>query len=167
MKVRKLQEELQQTRPFRSPRHEAMLSVMKTADVVRRRIAGLLDSYDVTMQQYNVMRILRGAGPKGIPTLSIAERLIEETPGITRLLDRMEKRGWVERIRCDRDRRVVYAVITTEGMRLLADIDGPITEFEAEALPHLSEAEVETLIELLARVRADKDEEDSSRDSAN
>jgi DNA-binding MarR family transcriptional regulator len=157
MKVTKLQEELQQTKPFASPRQEAMLALMKTADVVRRGIAAVLEPHGVTMQQYNVLRILRGAGPKGIPTLSIAGRLIEETPGVTRLLDRMEARGWVKRLRCDRDRRVVYAIITEEALELLARIDPLLAEFEKDSLPLLSEPEVKELIGLLERARAGED----------
>jgi DNA-binding MarR family transcriptional regulator len=154
MRIRKLQEELQQTRPFSSNRQEAMLALMKTADLVRREIIATLEPHDVTLQQYNVLRILRGAGAKGVPTLSIAERLIEQTPGITRLLDRMERRQWVKRLRCEKDRRVVYALITAEGLALLDRIDPLLSAFESAALPMLDDAEVDRLIELLERVRA-------------
>lgn len=154
MRITKLQEELQQTKPFASARQEAMLALMKTADGVRRGIATVLEPHQVTLQQYNILRILRGAGPKGIPTLSIAGRLIEETPGVTRLLDRMEARGWVKRVRCERDRRVVYAIITESALELLARIDPLLAEFEKDSLPLLSEPEVEALIALLERVRA-------------
>jgi DNA-binding MarR family transcriptional regulator len=154
VRITKLQEELQQTKPFASARQEAMLALMKTADGVRRGIATVLEPHQVTLQQYNVLRILRGAGPKGIPTLSIAGRLIEETPGVTRLLDRMEARGWVKRVRCERDRRVVYAIITESALELLARIDPLLAEFEKDSLPLLSEPEVEALIALLERVRA-------------
>jgi DNA-binding MarR family transcriptional regulator len=157
MRVTKLQEELQQTKPFASPRQEAMLALMKTADVVRRGIAGVLEPHGVTLQQYNVLRILRGAGPQGIPTLSIAGRLIEETPGVTRLLDRMEARGWVKRERCEKDRRVVYAKITERALELLARIDPLLAEFERGSLPMLGEAEVQELIGLLERARARDD----------
>jgi DNA-binding MarR family transcriptional regulator len=157
MKITRLQEELQQTKPFASPRQEAMLALMKTADGVRRGIAAVLEPHGVTMQQYNVLRILRGAGPKGIPTLSIVGRLIEETPGVTRLLDRMEARGWVKRERCERDRRVVYAIITESARELLARIDPLLAEFEKDSLPLLSEPEVQTLIALLERARATDD----------
>ena len=153
MRIRKLQEELQQTRPFSSNRQEAMLALMKTADLVRREIITMLEPHDVTLQQYNVLRILRGAGVKGVPTLSIAERLIEQTPGITRLLDRMERRHWVKRLRCEKDRRVVYALITAEGLALLGQIDPVLTSFESGALPMLGDAEVDRLIELLDRAR--------------
>lgn len=156
MKIRKLQDELQQTRPFASTRQEALLAVMKTADVVRRQIASLLESHGVTMQQYNVLRILRGAGENGLPTLAIGQRLIEQTPGVTRLVDRMEARGWVCRRRCTNDRRVVYACVTEEGLGLLATLDPVLTKFETTSAPLLSDEDLMTLIKLLERMRADE-----------
>jgi MarR family transcriptional regulator, organic hydroperoxide resistance regulator len=155
MKISKLQEELQQKRPFASRRQEALLAVMKTADVVRRQIASLLESHGVTLQQYNVLRILRGAGAKGLPTLSIGQRLIEQTPGVTRLVDRMEGRGWVSRKRCTEDRRVVYACITEEGLHLLATLDPVLTKYETNSAPLLSDEDLAALIKLLERMRAD------------
>ncbi|MDZ7637622.1 MAG: MarR family transcriptional regulator [Bryobacterales bacterium] len=158
MRVRRLQEELQQTKPFASSRQEAMLALMKTADVVRRAIGGILEPHGVTLQQYNVLRILRGAGPDGLPTLSIAPRLIEETPGVTRLLDRMEARSWVKRVRCEKDRRVVYAVITRSALALLENIDPLLAQHESKSLPLLEEAEVRQLIVLLERARAQEEQ---------
>ncbi|MCW5962812.1 MAG: MarR family transcriptional regulator [Bryobacterales bacterium] len=158
MKIRKLQDELQQTKPFATKQEEAMLAVMKTADGVRRRIAAILEPFGVTLQQYNVMRILRGAGPQGLPTLSIGQRLIEEAPGITRLLDRMEVRGWVLRVRCERDRRVVYATITDNGLELLTAIDPLLDAFNHAALPLLNEPQLGQLVELLELARAEVEE---------
>lgn len=155
MKIRKLQDELQQSKPFASRQEEAMLALMKTADIVRRRIAAILEPFGVTLQQYNVLRILRGAGPKGLPTLSIGQRLIEETPGITRLLDRMQARGWVTRKRCDKDRRVVYAMIAQPGLDLLAAIDPPLALFNQESLPLLDGQQTQQLIALLELARAE------------
>ncbi|MCU0226927.1 MAG: MarR family transcriptional regulator [Bryobacterales bacterium] len=155
MRLRKLQEELQQTKPFSSKQEEAMLAIMKTADVVRRRVAAIIEPFGVTMQQYNVLRILRGAGPRGLPTLSIGQRLIEATPGVTRLLDRMEARGWVLRLRCDQDRRVVYAIITHEGLELLAAIDPPLEHYNHAALPLLSATQLDALVGLLELARAE------------
>lgn len=157
MIIRKLQAELQQSKPFASKREEAMLAVMKTADVIRRRIAGVMEPHGVTMQQYNVLRILRGAGPDGIPTLAIGQRLIEETPGITRLLDRMELRNWVSRIRSHKDRRVVYAAITETGLSVLDAIEPELAAFDAAALPMLGTSELDSLIELLELARAEND----------
>ncbi len=156
MKIRKLQDELQQSKPFASKQEEAMLAVMKTADLVRRSIAAILEPHGVTLQQYNVLRILRGAGPKGLPTLSIGQRLIEETPGITRLLDRMESHGWVTRLRCDKDRRVVYAIISPRGLDLLGGIDPALEKFNHSALPLMTEAQLDQLVALLELARADE-----------
>jgi MarR family transcriptional regulator, organic hydroperoxide resistance regulator len=156
MKIRRLQEELQQTKPFASARQEALVAVMKTADVVRRQIADLLEPQGVTPQQYNVLRILRGAGPEGLPTLSIGQRLIEQTPGVTRLVDRMEARGWVSRRRCTKDRRVVYACLTESGQVLLAALDPLLQNHEKNSTPLLADDDLVTLIELLDRLRAEK-----------
>lgn len=156
MKVSKLQEELQQTQPFVSDREEAMLAILKTADVLRRNVGFVLEAQGVTPQQYNVLRILRGAGPSGLPTLSICERLIEATPGITRLLDRMETRGWVERVRSAKDRRVVYAKICPSGLELLDRIAPQVAEFITGLFPLLDDESVKGLIGLLERARVDQ-----------
>ena len=153
VKNSQLQREIRQTRPFASPRHEAVLSVLKTADVLRAAIAATLEPAGITMQQYNVLRILRGAGDKGLPTLAIGERMIESAPGITRLLDRMEHKGWVSRARCSKDRRIVHARITNAGIALLAALDGPVNMGAASTLPELDDHDVRQLIHLLGRIR--------------
>ena len=94
----KLQGELKQRRKFASDAQEAAVGVMRTSDVLKRHMAGVIEAYGVTMQQYNVMRILRGVHPASLPTLEIGERLIEKMPGITRLLDRLEEKGFVYRL---------------------------------------------------------------------
>lgn len=148
-----LQKELKQSRPFHSIYQEAALSVLKTADVIRRDLTKQLESYDLTAQQYNVLRILRGAGKEGLPTLSIGERLIEETPGMTRLLDRLEAKGLVRRERCEQDRRQVLCHLTAEGTALLARLDPAVNETERTLAGRLTESEAETLVELLEKLR--------------
>src|SRR3954469_19439406 len=118
-----IQHELKQTRPFASKGEEAGVALMRTADLLRRHVAVVLAPFDITEQQYNVLRILRGAGEKGLPTLDIAERMIEETPGITRLIDRLESKKLVARKRCATDRRQVFCLITRPGLDLLARLD--------------------------------------------
>ncbi len=113
---------------------------------------------DVTPQQYNVLRILRGAGDAGLPTLEIAERMIEQAPGVTRLLDRLEAKSLVRRERCARDRRQVLCYITADGTKLLARLDGPIDEADEAAMAGLTESETKTLIRLLDKVRAARGE---------
>ena len=87
-------------RPFRTRSQEAYVALLRTAADSKRFLSHKLDAEDVTLQQYNVLRILRGAGDGGLPTLSVAERMVERTPGVTRLIDRMERKGWVTRERC-------------------------------------------------------------------
>jgi DNA-binding MarR family transcriptional regulator len=140
-------------RPPRSPREEVIPELLKTADLVRRRITAILAPYDVTPQQYNVLRILRGAGPAGLPTLDIGERLIEDTPGITRLIDRMELHGWVLRERSRDDRRLVLCRLTPSGNDLLAALDPIVATAPVSVLGRLPEASVRQLRELLSRIR--------------
>ena len=132
-----------------------MLGLLKTADLVRRLIADVLEPYDVTPQQYNVLRILRGAGPDGIPTLAIRERMVEQTPGITRLLDRLEAKGWAERKRCSGDRRQVLCFLTPAGAELLSNLDAPMKALNREtAFSCLSAEELDQLVSLLDSIRA-------------
>ena len=151
---RSLREELQQTRPFHSPAHEAVLSVLRTAAVVQRHISQVVEASGVTMQQYNVLRILRGAGEAGLPTLAIRDRMIEEAAGITRLLDKLEKAGHVVRERSTPDRRQVLCQITASGLALLESLDEPVDAVNATALAELTEPEQRTLIALLGSVRS-------------
>ncbi len=149
----KLRQELRQTRPFRSPHVEGVMGLLRTADVLRRHFASVYQPYDITAQQYNVLRILRGARPEPLPTMEIAERMIERTPGITRLLDQLERRGLVSRERYAKDRRCVLCTVTAAGLELLAELDRPVDEADDAALSMLSAKEAEHLIELLDRVR--------------
>lgn len=150
----RLQAELKQTRPFRSPAQEATLGILKTADVLRRRMAGLLQPYGLSGQAYNVLRILRGARGKPMATLEIASRLIEQTPGITRLLDGLEAKELVRRERCREDRRQVHCFITPAGLEVLRQLDPEVDEAEAAWSGRLSGAELEALITSLEKVRA-------------
>ena len=149
-----LQREIGQTRPFRSPAHEAALGILRTADAVRRAVARVVEPKGITIQQYNVLRILRGAGPAGLPTLEIAGRMIEKAPGVTRLIDRLERAGLVARERGEEDRRQVLCRIAPAGRKLLAGLDGPVDAADGEAVGALSPAEQRRLIRFLDRVRA-------------
>lgn len=147
-----LQKELQQTRPFRSPAQEAVLAVLRTADLIRRRFNRVLESHDLTLAQYNVLRILRGAGQQ-LPTLAIAERLIEQTPGITRMLDRLEAKKLIQRERCAEDRRQVLCELTTKGKSQVRKLDSLIERTENECLDTLAKKDQSILISLLEKVR--------------
>ena len=129
------------------------MALMRTTDVVRRRMARVVEAYGVTLQQYNVLRILRGGGSHGVPTLEVAARMIEETPGITRLLDRLEAKGWVRRERCPHDRRQHLCWITDAGTALLARLDAPILTASDACLEGLSAAERLALRRLLDAIR--------------
>jgi len=148
-------ETIKQSKPFRSVGHEAILALFLATDAVRRTVALLLQEHSgMTPQQYNVLRILRGAGEEGLPTLEIPERMVEQAPGITRLIDRLERKKWVERERSKADRRQVICRITKSGLALLAHIDQQVDGKDEEMLAMLSQRETRALIDLLNRVRA-------------
>ncbi|HEU4746858.1 MAG TPA: MarR family transcriptional regulator [Gemmatimonadaceae bacterium] len=139
---------------FRSREQQAAVGLLRTADAVRRHFTHVIEPHGITLQQYNVLRILRGAGPEGLPTLTVGERMIEHTPGVTRLVDRLEKKNLVVRVPCPRDRRRVFCQITPEGMTLLAELDEQINRADAEAVAALGPSDLDSLIEILDRVRA-------------
>lgn len=147
-------EEIKQSKPFSSKSQEAYVALLRTADDSKRLVSGVLEPSGVTLQQYNVLRILRGAGEDGLPTLTIAERMIERTPGVTRLIDRMEKKGWVERRRCTEDRRRVWCTITARGLELLDGLDRPIESIDATLGEALDPDELDVLVDYLDRIRA-------------
>jgi DNA-binding MarR family transcriptional regulator len=149
----KLRDEIKQTRPFTGPQEEAYLSVERTAAVLGHALAEALKADAITPTQYNVLRILRGAGEAGLCRNEIRDRLIAQVPDVTRLLDRMESAGLVERERGVQDRRFVTTRISAEGVRLLAKLDEPVRELHSHLLRQLSAAELKTLIRLLAKAR--------------
>jgi DNA-binding MarR family transcriptional regulator len=151
--ARPLQEEIRQQKPFVSLEQEAVLNVLRTADVLQQRLTAALKPFKLSHSQYNVLRILRGAGPKGLACREISERMITRDPDITRLLDRLEARGLLTRARDQKDRRVVMARITSEGQRLLEVLDRPIVEVDRQLLQHLGEQRLRALIELLELAR--------------
>jgi DNA-binding MarR family transcriptional regulator len=146
--------EIRQRRPFPSPAQEAAVALLRTADVLRRSFASAVAGAGVTGQQYNVLRILRGSSPAPLPTLDIAERMIEETPGITRLLDRLERKGWVRRERCPEDRRQVLCWITPAGLALLAGLDPAVERTAVRGLRNFTREELRGFVDQLDRLRA-------------
>ena len=149
-----LSREIGQTRPFSSAAEEAHLSVLRTAEVLARGVVELLRPYGLTTTQYNVLRILRGGPAEGLPCSAIGERMVTHESDMTRLLDRLQKLGWVVRERDTVDRRVVLSRITEEGRALLARLDEPVAGFHRHRLTGMDDAEVAQLIALLERVRA-------------
>lgn len=147
------QRALKQTKPFRSPAEALAASLLRTADLVRGELEDALAELDVTGQQYNVLRILRGAGPDGHACSEIGARLVTRDPDVTRLLDRLEKRGLVVRSREHADRRVVTTRVTEAGLAVLAQIDEPLHQAVQELLGHLSRPTLETLLRTLDEAR--------------
>jgi DNA-binding MarR family transcriptional regulator len=152
--VGSIRDEIKQTRPFPSAADEAVVTLLATADRVRTALSGVVEAHGITLQQYNVLRILRGAGPKGLPTLEIAARIIERCPGITRLLDRLEARGLVRSVRCPDDRRQVLRHATKKAGALLAGLDRPVADAGRGLLAPLDPARTEELVRLLDALRA-------------
>lgn len=148
-----IREELKQTKPFFSPAQEAFLSVQHTADAISQKFEQFLKPWEISGTQYNVLRILRGAGPEGLRCGEIGERMVAHDPDITRLLDRMEKAGWIERSRDSRDRRVVLTRINRRGLDLLKQIDKPIEQFTKELGNHIPEKRFRELIDILDEIR--------------
>ncbi|MDA8016588.1 MAG: MarR family transcriptional regulator [Thermoanaerobaculia bacterium] len=148
-----LQREIGQSKPFATSRQEATLALLRTADVVRRRLSDFFEGHGLTTQQYNVLRILRGAGESGLPTLSIGERMLERTPGVTRLVDRLVEKGWVYRERSPNDRRQVFCFLSESGLELLSRLDEPVLRLDETSLGGLSCGDEEQLLRLLDRIR--------------
>lgn len=151
--IRRLREEIQQNRPFQNHEHAAAIALFRTADELRRSIGALIAPRGVSVEQFNVLRILRGAGEKGLPTLEIAGRLLENNPGITRLIDKLEAKKLVSRLRCETDRRQVYCTITKAGAELVGTLDEPARRQNQQMFRGLTEAQIDKLIGLLDRVR--------------
>lgn len=149
-----IQQEIRQRRPFSSTAEEAIVGLLRTSDLVRRHIATVVEPHGVTLQQFNVLRILRGAAADGLPTLEVADRMIEQTPGVTRLLDRLEAKELVRRQRCPKDRRQHLCWITAKGLALLQKIDGVAPAAADHMLKGLNAGDREKFIRLLDAIRA-------------
>jgi DNA-binding MarR family transcriptional regulator len=145
--------ELQQKKPFSNPEEELYLSLIRTADMLARHVSQLLKQAGVSHAQYNVLRILRGAGEEGLPCGEISARLITRDPDVTRLLDRLDKRHLVERGRSTGDRRVVSTKITDQGLALLAELDAPILKAHQAQFGFLKETGIRQIINQLTLVR--------------
>lgn len=154
---RTLQQEIHQQSPFRNLSEEATLSIVRTATLIRRAVAAAVQGSGLTPAQYNVLRILRGAGATGLPTLTIRDRMVDEAPGITRLLDRLESGGLVRRERSMPDRRQVHCFITPKGNELLRKLDPVIAGPDESGSVGLTKTERRQLVRLLEKVRANLD----------
>jgi DNA-binding MarR family transcriptional regulator len=148
-----LQQDLRQKKPFSSLEQEAYLSVVRTTSVLSDRVEDLLKPFGISGTQYNVLRILRGAGEEGLCRNALRDRMLTRMPDMTRLLDRMEEAGFVTRSRERDDRRMVLTRITARGRDLLGELDRPMNELHREQLAGLSDEQLRTLIDLLRVVR--------------
>jgi DNA-binding MarR family transcriptional regulator len=147
-------EEIKQTRPFHSRHQEALIALMRTVAIAKRPVVKVVEATGISLAQYNVLRILRGAGADGLPTLAIRERMVEEAAGITRLIDKLEAAGYVSRERSTPDRRLVVCRITKAGLALLSELDPAVTEADKAVLMVLNDEELDQLITLLDKARA-------------
>jgi DNA-binding MarR family transcriptional regulator len=148
-----LQRELKKNRPFESLEQEAMLNIVRTDDQYQIRFARLFRQHGLTPSQYNILRILRGEGAP-LPILEIADRTVTVVPGITGLIDRLERSGFVVRQRCAKDRRMIYVALTAKGNKTLAALDKPVQELHRRLIGHLSKTELKELTRLLEKARA-------------
>ena len=145
-------DEIKQTRPFRTKSQEATIALLRTAHLLRRRVEAVVAAEDLTHQQYNVLRILRGAGAP-LPTMEISDRMIETACGITRLLATLEEKGLIRREQWKGDRRQVLCQIAPAGLRLLDRLQGPMDELDDALAGRLTDAQFESLLETLSEIR--------------
>jgi DNA-binding MarR family transcriptional regulator len=148
-----IQAELKQSKPFSSTGEEASIAILRTADQLQQQLMELLKPYGLSPTQFNALRILRGAGEIGLPCSEIGQRMINHDPDITRLLDRLEQRNYVQRRREQKDRRVHTARITATGLELLKSLDRPVEEFHRHSTAKVGENNLKSLNRLLEKFR--------------
>lgn len=152
--MRRLRQAIKQRKPFESLQQEVFLEVLRTGNAMVDDLVELLRPHGLTQPQYNVLRILRGAEPGGLPTGEVGERMVvSREPDVTRLLVRMEDQGLVVRERRAENRRFVNVRITREGLRVLKALDAPVSQMHRRQLQHMTRRELESLAGLLERAR--------------
>lgn len=135
---------------------DAVVALLRAADRVRRRAAGIVEPHGITLQQYNVLRILEEAKEDGVPTLEVAARMIEETPGVTRLLDRLEAKAYIRRQRCPRDRRQHLCWLSSDGARVLQQLTPLLAVEHERVLEHLDSGNRQRLVALLEAINSEE-----------
>jgi DNA-binding MarR family transcriptional regulator len=148
-----LQRQLQKRQPFAVPEEEVNLNIQRTHSVLSGSSVKLLKRHKLSSPLYNILRILRGAGTGGLPCSKVGARMVTREPDVTRLVDRLERAGWVKRRRSEEDRRVVNIEITKSGLKLVGRLDGPVTELHKQGLGHLTRQEMNELNRLLVKAR--------------
>ena len=151
--MKKALDTIKNQRRVGSPEEAAFLDLLRTTDMLSRGLVWVLKTEDLSSTQYNVLRILRGS-PAGLPCGEIANRMITRDPDVTRLLDRLEKRGLISRCRETEDRRTVMTRITADGLKLLARLDEPVQSAHRKQLGHLGRERLRELAELLSAARS-------------
>jgi DNA-binding MarR family transcriptional regulator len=152
-------EEIRQSKPFATMEEELLVSLLRTTDVLHQRFEQIIRPFNISMTQYNVLRILRGAEPGGRTCGEIGERMIAREPDVTRLLDRMDKAGLLKRTRGSGDRRVVVTRITSSGLKLLDELEPKLRELDGLLKP-MGERKIESMLKLLDEVREHVREEE-------
>jgi DNA-binding MarR family transcriptional regulator len=144
---------LKQNRPFVSLEQEAYLSILRTASELSYAVDQFFRPFEITPSQYNVLRILRGAGTDGLCRNEISERMVTATPDMSRLLDRIERAGWVTRVRAEDDRRQVSTYITKSGMELLERLETPTRDFVTRLFSGTAVSDLKTVLKVNDRIR--------------
>jgi DNA-binding MarR family transcriptional regulator len=150
----KLLDEIKQAKPFVNAQEELWLNLSRTASAVGHTVEQHLRPYGLSPTQYNVLRILRGAGPDGLCQTDIGDRLVAQVPDVPRILDRMEKAGWVKRERGTEDRRVVMASLTERGASVVEEVDEPLVQMMAGMFEGMTAEDMQRLNDLLVAARA-------------
>jgi DNA-binding MarR family transcriptional regulator len=153
MNAGRLQHELKKKRPFASRDQEVLLNILRTNDQLQIRLERLFRQFGLTPSQYNVLRILRGEG-QPLPITEIGARTITLVPGMTGLIDRLERAGMVRRDRSPQDRRVIYVEITPKALEILAKLDEPLMELHSQMVGGLSESEKRDIVRLMEKLRS-------------
>lgn len=148
-----LQREIKTTRPFDQPEAEAILNILRTRAILMEGLNRFFRKYGLSNAQFNILRILRGAGEKGLACQEISSRMVTPVPDVTRLVDRLVAAKHVTRRRGEGDRRVVYVRITPRGLALLAKMDRPLLELQRELLGHMSREDLSEISRLMAAAR--------------
>ena len=152
----RLKDEIKQAKPFESLEAEVFLNLVRTTDALSRGGEEILKLVGLSPNQYNVLRILRGAGEQGLCCREVADRMVTRDPDITRLVDRLERRGLLTRSRNTKDRRIITVRITPAGQKTLKDLDGPMNEYNRNRLSHMDQADLRRLSALLEAAREPK-----------
>jgi DNA-binding MarR family transcriptional regulator len=149
----KIAQEIQQSKPFTCLGEEVFLNIARTYGYLEKGLAELLRPYGISPTQYNMLRILRGAGPEGLSCSDAARRMVTHDPDVTRLFDRLAKRGLIERRRSPHDRRLVIIAIAPSGLEILAKLDQPVIELHREQFRVLDDNRMRQLIHCLEELR--------------